>query len=72
MLSLGALGVRTKIHEATRFIALLGGTAVARPMAARAQQPGGPGAVGILVPFPDDRDPLVRQYLSAFKQRPLT
>jgi putative tryptophan/tyrosine transport system substrate-binding protein len=50
------------------FITLLGG-AVAWPMAARAQQPGGPRRVGLLAPFPDDRDPLVHQYLSAFKQR---
>jgi hypothetical protein len=46
------------------FIAFLGGTAVASPMAARAQQPGAPRRVGLLVPFPDDRDPLVQQYLS--------
>ena len=52
------------------FIALLGGTAVVwPPMAARAQQPGGPRRVGVLAPFPDDRDPLVQKYLSAFKQR---
>jgi putative ABC transport system substrate-binding protein len=51
------------------FITFLGGTAVAWPMAARAQQPGGPKRIGLLAPFSDDQDPLVQQYLSAFKQR---
>ena len=51
------------------FIAFLGGTAVAWPMAARAQQLGGPKRVGLLAPFSDDHDPQVQRYLSAFKQR---
>jgi putative tryptophan/tyrosine transport system substrate-binding protein len=58
-----------KTMRRREFIAFLGGTAVASPMAARAQQPGAPRRVGLLVSFPDDRDPLVQQYLSAFKQR---
>jgi hypothetical protein len=51
------------------FIAFLGGTAVAWPMAARAKQLGGPKRVGLLAAFSDDHDPLVQRYLSAFKQR---
>src|SRR6476660_1555683 len=51
------------------FIAFLGGTAVTWPMAARAQQLGGPKRVGLLAPFSDHDDPLVQRYLSAFKQR---
>jgi putative tryptophan/tyrosine transport system substrate-binding protein len=50
------------------FISLLGGVA-AWPLAARAQQLGGPKRVGLLAPFSDDHDPLVQRYLSAFKQR---
>jgi hypothetical protein len=49
------------------FITLLGG-ATAWPLAVRAQQPGGPRRVGILVPFPDDRGPLVQQYLSTLRR----
>ncbi|HEY7244478.1 MAG TPA: ABC transporter substrate-binding protein [Xanthobacteraceae bacterium] len=51
------------------FITLVGVAVVAWPMAAGAQQSGGPKRVGVLAPFPDDRDPVVQKYLSAFKQR---
>jgi ABC-type uncharacterized transport system substrate-binding protein len=51
-----------------QFIALLGGAAT-WPLAARAQQTGRLRRVGVLIPFPDDRGPLVKDYLSAFRQR---
>jgi putative ABC transport system substrate-binding protein len=51
------------------FITLMGGAAVVWPITARAQRPERPRRIGLLIPFPDDRDPLVREYLSAFKQR---
>ncbi len=51
------------------FITFLSGAAVAWPIAARAQRPERPRRIGLLAPFPDDRDPLVQEYLSAFKQR---
>jgi putative tryptophan/tyrosine transport system substrate-binding protein len=50
------------------FITLLG-SAAAWPLAARAQQTGRLRRVGVLIPFPDDRGPLVKNYLSAFRQR---
>jgi ABC-type uncharacterized transport system substrate-binding protein len=46
-------------------IALFGGAA-AWPVAA--QQRGQSKRVGVLAPFPSDNDPLVQEYLSAFKQ----
>src|SRR5437773_9877996 len=51
------------------FIAALGGVAVAWPVSARAQQSARMRRIGVLIPFSDDRSPLVRDYLSAFKQR---
>jgi putative tryptophan/tyrosine transport system substrate-binding protein len=50
------------------FVTLLGG-AVICPLQARAQQAGRVRRVGVLIPFPDDREPLVKEYLSAFRQR---
>jgi putative ABC transport system substrate-binding protein len=50
------------------FITLLGGTALC-PVVARAQPRDVPRRVGILAPFPDDQEPQVQAYLSAFKQR---
>jgi putative tryptophan/tyrosine transport system substrate-binding protein len=51
------------------FVTLLGGVAVIWPIAARAQQTGRLRRVGVLIPFPDDREALVKVYLSAFRQR---
>jgi putative ABC transport system substrate-binding protein len=50
-------------------ITLLGSVAVIWPLAARAQQTGRLRRVGVLIPFPDDRGPQVKDYLSAFRQR---
>ena len=51
------------------FITVLGGAALTWPLAARAQQTPRMRRVGVLIPFPDDREPLVKDYLLAFKQR---
>jgi putative ABC transport system substrate-binding protein len=51
------------------FVTLLGSVAVVWPLAARAQQTGRPRRVGVLIPYPDDREPLAKDFLSAFRQR---
>jgi putative ABC transport system substrate-binding protein len=51
-----------------QFITLLGGAAT-WPLVAHAQQRSGSKRVGLLAPFPNDGDPLVQEYLSAFNQR---
>jgi hypothetical protein len=51
------------------FITLIGGAAFSLPLTVRAQQRPIVKRVGMLVPFPNDRDPLVIEYLLAFKQR---
>jgi putative ABC transport system substrate-binding protein len=50
------------------FITLFGGAAI-WPLGARAQQTGRIRRVGGLIPFPDDRELMVREYLSAFRHR---
>jgi len=51
------------------FIRIIGSVAATWPLAARAQQTGRVRRVGMLIPFPDDREPLVKNYLSTFRQR---
>ena len=51
------------------FVTLLGSVAVVWPLAARAQQTGRLRRVGVLIPYPDDREPLAKDFLSALRQR---
>jgi putative ABC transport system substrate-binding protein len=51
------------------FLTLLGITSFCWPLTARAQQPGRVRHVAVLIPFPDDREALVKSYLTAFRQR---
>jgi putative ABC transport system substrate-binding protein len=60
------------LEEAVRrreFVTLLGSVAVVWPLAARAQQTGRLRRVGVLIPYPDDREPLAKDFLSALRQR---
>ena len=51
------------------FVIVLGVAAVTWPLAARTQQTPHVRRVGVLIPFPNDREPRAKDYLSAFKQR---
>src|SRR5215475_12332250 len=51
------------------FLALVSGAAVISSIAASAQQSERPRLIGALIPSPDDRDPFVPAYASAFLQR---
>jgi putative tryptophan/tyrosine transport system substrate-binding protein len=51
------------------FITLLGGATVTLPLATRAQPASHVRRVGVLIPFPDERELRVQDYLSAFRQR---
>ena len=51
------------------FVIVLGVAAVTWPLAARTQQTPHVRRVGVLIPFPNDRGPRAKDYLSAFKQR---
>jgi putative tryptophan/tyrosine transport system substrate-binding protein len=52
-------------YERRKFLALLGGTAAAWPLAARGQQVGPMRRVGILLPYPSD-DPVAKSALAVF------
>jgi putative ABC transport system substrate-binding protein len=51
------------------FVTLLGVTTFCWPLAAGAQQTGRVRHVAVLIPFPDDREALVKSFLTAFRQR---
>jgi hypothetical protein len=49
------------------FVTLLVVTSFCWPLAALAQHTGRVRRVAVLIPFPDDREDIVKSYLSAFK-----
>jgi putative tryptophan/tyrosine transport system substrate-binding protein len=51
------------------FITLLGVTPFCWPVATRAQQTNRVRHVALLIPFPNDREAVVKSYLTAFRQR---
>ena len=64
----GVLLIRGWMMRRREFIAALGGVAM-WPFVTGAEQIERMRRVGLLAPFPEQREPLVQEYLSAFKQR---